>query len=267
VLNHQEETAMLGAIVGDVIGSVHEAEGTKTKLFPLFTEWSQFTDDTVLTVAVAEALLTGRGYVEFFHQYFEDYPLAGYGVKFIEWAGYKQTEPYNSWGNGSAMRVSPVGYARDTLADVLAEAERTAAVTHSHPEGIRGAKAVAGAVFLARTGKSKDDIRAFVTGGEIGYTLPESLDDIRPEYRFHVSCQKSVPEAIQAFLEATDFEDALRNAISLGGDADTQACIAGAIAEPFFGGVPGLIAEPVWAKLDDRLTDITRSFRARFGIG
>lgn len=257
---------MLGAIAGDVIGSVHEGEGTKTKQFPLFTEWSKPTDDTVLTVAVAEGLLTGRGYVELLHEYFADYPLAGYGGTFIRWAGTKQTEPYNSWGNGSAMRVSPVAYAFDTLPEVLAEAERSAAVTHNHPEGIRGAKAVAGAVFLARTGKSKDDIRAFVTGGEIGYTLPASLDELRPVYTFDVSCQGSVPEAIQAFLEATDFEDAVRNAISLGGDADTQACIAGAIAEPFFGGVPPHIAGPVWESLDDRLTGFTQSFRAQFGI-
>ena len=164
------------------------------------------------------------------------------------------------------MRVSPVAYAFDTLADVLAEAERSAAVTHNHPEGIRGAKAVAGAVFLARTGQSKDAIRTFVTGSEIGYTLPASLDELRPDYRFDVSCQGSVPESIQAFLEATDFEDAVRNAISLGGDADTQACIAGAIAEPFFGGVPKHIAGPVWEKLDDRLLGVTEAFRARFGI-
>lgn len=256
---------MLGAIAGDVIGSVHEGSGTKTKLFPLFTEWSKPTDDTVLTVAVAEGLLTGRGYVELFHEYFADYPLAGFGGTFIKWAGYKKTEPYNSWGNGSAMRVSPVGYAFDTLAEVLAEAERSAAVTHDHPEGIRGAKAVAGAVFLARTGKSKDDIRAFVTG-EIGYALPESLDAIRADYDFDVSCQGSVPESIQAFLEATDFEDAVRNAISLGGDADTQACIAGAIAEPFFGGVPAAIAEPVLDRLDDRLRGFTEAFRAQYGL-
>lgn len=256
---------MLGAIAGDVIGSVYEGEGRKTKDFPLFTEWSKPTDDTVLTVAIAEGLLTGRGYVELLHEYFLDYPLAGYGGTFIKWAGTKQTEPYNSWGNGSAMRVSPVAYAFDTLAEVLAEAERSAAVTHNHPEGIRGAKAVAGAVFLARTGKSKGDIRAFVIG-EIGYTLPASLDEWRPNYRFDVSCQGSVPEAIQAFLEATDFEDAVRNAISLGGDADTQACIAGAIAEPFFGGVPPHIAGPVWESLDDRLRGFTEAFRARFGI-
>ena len=256
---------MLGAIAGDVIGSVHEGEGTRTKDFPLFHEHCAFTDDTVLTVAIAEALLTGRGYVELFHEYFEDYPLAGYGGNFILWAGQKRTEPYNSWGNGSAMRVSPVGYAFDTLAEVLEEAARSAAVTHNHLEGILGAKAVAGAVFLARTGKSKDDIRDFVTDA-IGYTLPESLDDIREDYRFDVSCQGSVPEAIQAFLEATDFEDAIRNAVSLGGDADTQACIAGAIAEPFFGGVPDEIAESVWELLDERLQDITQSFRDRFEI-
>jgi ADP-ribosylglycohydrolase len=256
---------MLGAIAGDVIGSVHEGEGTKTKDFPLFHEYSEFTDDTVLTVAVAEALLTGRGYVELFHDYFADYPLAGYGGTFIKWAGTRQTEPYNSWGNGSAMRVSPVGYAFDTLEEVLEEAERSAAVTHDHPEGILGAKAVAGAVFLARTGKSKDDIRDFVTD-VIGYTLPESIDAIRDDYRFDVSCQGSVPESIQAFLEADDFEDAIRNAISLGGDADTQACVAGAIAEAFFGGVPEEIADEVWERLDDRLQEITEAFRDRFEI-
>lgn len=255
---------MLGGIAGDVIGSVHEGEGTKTKDFPLFTEWSKPTDDTVLTVAVAEGLLTGRGYIDLFHEYFADYPLAGYGGTFIRWAGTRQTEPYHSWGNGSAMRASPVAYAFDTLAEVLAEAERSAAVTHDHPEGIRGAKAVAGAVFLARTGKSKADIRAFVTGEPIGYALPPSLDELRPKYKFDVSCQGSVPEAIQAFLEATDFEDAVRNAISLGGDADTQACVAGAIAEPFFGGVPAHIAGPVWEALDDRLRGVTEAFRARW---
>lgn len=256
---------MLGAIAGDVIGSVHEGSGTKIKQFPLFTEWSKPTDDTVLTVAIAEGLLTGRGYVELLHEYFLDYPLAGYGGTFIKWAGTKQTEPYNSWGNGSAMRVSPVAYAFGTLAEVLVEAERSAAVTHNHPEGIRGAKAVAGSVFLARTGNSKADIRAFVAGGDIGYTLPASLDELRPKYTFDVSCQGSVPESIQAFLEATDFEDAVRNAISLGGDADTQACIAGAIAEPFFGGVPPHIAGPVWESLDDKLRVVTEEFRARFG--
>src|SRR5262245_1638426 len=256
---------MLGAIAGDVIGSVHEGSGTKTKEFPLFTPDSRFTDDTVLTVAVADCLLHGRDYVDGLHEYFHAYPAAGYGGTFFLWAGHRRRQPYQSWGNGSAMRVSPVAYAATTLEEVLAEARRSAAVTHDHEQGVRGAQAAAAAVFLARTGAGKDEIRRY-TEEQFGYFLDERLDDIRPTYHFDVSCQGSVPQSILAFLESDGFEDAVRNAISLGGDADTMACIAGAIAEPFYGGVPPHIAGPALALLDDRLRGVVREFRERFGV-
>lgn len=257
---------MLGAIAGDIIGSVHEASGTKAKRFPLFDPDSRFTDDTVLTVAVADVLLDGGDFASAFHDYFRAYPAAGYGGTFLSWALNRRTEPYNSWGNGSAMRVSPVAYAAPTLDAVLDLARRSAEVTHDHPEGIRGAQATAAAVFLARTGGSKDDIRRQV-GALSGYDLTGSVDSIRPGYQFDVSCQGSVPQSIIAFLDSTDFEDAIRNAVSLGGDADTMACIAGAIAEPFYGGVPDAIADEVLARLDERLRAVVARFRTRFAAG
>jgi ADP-ribosylglycohydrolase len=256
---------MLGAIAGDVIGSVHEGAGTKTKDFPLFTPESRFTDDTVLTVAVADCLLHAKDYVDAFHDYFDAYPAAGFGGAFFWWASSRRREPYQSWGNGSAMRVSPVAYAGATLEDVLAEAGRSARVTHDHEQGVRGAQATAAAVFLARTGSSKEDIRRY-TEEQFGYYLDERLDDIRPTYHFDVSCQGSVPQSILAFLESTSFEDAVRNAISLGGDADTMACIAGAIAEAFYGGVPPAITERVLTTLDGRLRPTVEEFRGRFCI-
>lgn len=254
---------MLGAIAGDVIGSVHEVARTKTKDFPLFTPESRFTDDTVLTAAVAECLLRRREYVEAFHDYFDTYPTAGYGGTFFWWASSRRREPYSSWGNGSAMRVSPIAYVATTLEEVLQEAERCAVVTHNHEQGIRGAQATAAAVFLARKGGSKEQIRRY-TEERFGYFLDESLEQIRPTYTFDVSCQGSVPQSILAFLESSGFEDAIRNAISLGRDADTMACIAGAIAEAYYGGVPDEIAVPVLARLDDRLRSVIREFRTHF---
>jgi len=190
---------MLGAIAGDVIGSVHERSCTKTKDFPLFAPECRFTDDTVLTVAVADCLLHGRDYVDAFHDYFHAYPDAGFGGGFLRWAGASLREPYQSFGNGSAMRVSPVAYAATTLNAVLAEAERSAAVSHNHLHGIRGAQATAAAVFLARTGATKDEIRRYIET-QFDYFLDETLDDIRPTYQFDVSCQGSVPQSILAFL-------------------------------------------------------------------
>jgi ADP-ribosylglycohydrolase len=187
-----EATNMLGAIAGDVIGSVHESAGLKSKDFDLFTRHNRFTDDTVLTVAVADCLLNNGDYIDKFHEYFEAYPEAGFGGRFLFWAGAKMREPYNSWGNGSAMRVSPVAYAFDNLDDVLKEAKRSAEVTHNHELGIAGAQAVAAAVFLARTGKSKEHIRQFIEE-EFDYSLTETLDEIRPAYQFDISCQGSVP--------------------------------------------------------------------------
>lgn len=252
---------MIGAIAGDVIGSVHEGAGTKTTEFELFDPRCTFTDDTVLTVAVAHALLEARDYVDVFHDYFARYPRAGYGAAFAGWAARRQRQPYGSWGNGSAMRVSPIAYCFDRLEDVLAEAQRSAEVTHDHVEGIRGAQATAAAVFLARRGAGKDEIRAEITR-RFAYSLSETLDEIRPRYRFDVSCQGSVPQALIAFLESTGYEDALRNAISLGGDADTMACIAGAVAEAHYGGVPPEIGDFALVTLDDHLRSIVRRFAA-----
>ena len=254
---------MLGAIVGDVIGSVHEVARTKTKDFPLFTAESRFTDDTVMTAAVADCLLHCRGYVDAFHDYFHAYPDAGYGKTFWMWATARRRDPYQSYGNGSAMRVSPVAYAHSTLDEVLAEAKRSAEVTHDHPEGVRGAQAVAAAIFMARTGGTKQQIREFITT-RFDYYLDETVDEIRPTYPFDASCQRSVPQSIIAFLDSTGFEDAIRNAISLGGDADTMACIAGAIAEPHYGGVPPVLADAALARLDDRLRGVLVAFRVRF---
>jgi ADP-ribosylglycohydrolase len=255
---------MLGAIAGDIIGSVFEHNPVKsTHWFPLFMFGRRFTDDTVLTVAVADCLLSGKDYEGRFEHYYYQYPNAGYGAGFHDWARAHKHEPYNSWGNGSAMRVSPVGWAFDNLKDVLAEAKRSADVTHNHPEGVKGAQAVAAAIFLARTGTTKEEIRKYITE-TFGYNLGRTLDEIRPKYSFDVSCQGSVPEALISFFESTDFESAVRNAISLGGDADTMACIAGAVAEAFYKGVPSEIADKTFEILDPQLADVVRAFRAKF---
>lgn len=255
---------MIGAIAGDVIGSVHERAGTKSKAFPLFGEHCRFTDDTVLTLAVAHKLLKGGDYVDAFHEFFHAYPRAGYGGTFRRWAGCRLREPYNSWGNGSAMRVSPIGFAFDTLDEVMTQARASAEVTHNHSEGIRGAQATAVAILLARMGREKADIKRHIET-EFNYPLGERLDDIREAYAFDVSCQGSVPQSIVAFLESESYEDAIRNAISLGGDADTMACIAGGIAEAFYGSVPDEISARVFDLLDTRLRHIAFEFTHKFG--
>ncbi|HEM4765467.1 TPA: ADP-ribosylglycohydrolase family protein [Streptococcus suis] len=232
---------MFGAIVGDVIGSRFEGRDIKSKDFDLFHPNCRFTDDSVMTAAVAASFLglnepfddLEEALVLNMKDFGKLYPRAGYGPQFKKWIESKDSEPYNSFGNGSAMRVSACGHVGKSLEETLDLAERVAFVTHNHPEGIKGAQAVAGAIFLARTGKSKEEIRQFVTDNF--YNLDFTLDAIRPSYQFDSSCQGSVPQAIVAFLEAEDFEDAIRNAVSLGGDSDTLAAIAGSIAEPFFG--------------------------------
>lgn len=254
---------MIGAIAGDIIGSVHEGVGTKTKEFPLFDEYCRFTDDTVLTIAVASHLLHGGDYVDLFHEYFHAYPQAGYGGNFIRWARYRNREPYNSWGNGSAMRVSAIGFACGSIDEVMAQARKSAEVTHNHAEGIRGAQATAIAIYLARMGQNKHDIKAHIES-EFGYQLSDHLDDIRDAYSFDVSCQGSVPQSIIAFLESDGYEDAVRNAISLGGDADTMACIAGGIAEAFYGGVPEDIRKQALGSLDERLQSVVAEFVAKY---
>ena len=253
---------MIGAIAGDVIGSVHEYIGTKTKDFPLFDPKCFFTDDSVLTIALADALLHELDYTVMLKRYYRRYPDAGYGLMFHDFAMSNSSEPYCSYGNGSAMRVSPAAWVAESLDEALILAERSAVVTHNHPEGIRGAQATAAAIFLARTGHGKEDIRRFVEAA-FGYDLQRTLAEIRPTYEFNESCQETVPEAIAAFLEAGDFEDAIRNAISLGGDADTLACITGSIAEPYFGGVPPDIRESVLLRLDDDLLAVVTEFEQR----
>jgi ADP-ribosylglycohydrolase len=255
---------MLGAIAGDIIGSVYEARPIKTTNFRLFHPLCRFTDDTVLTVALADSLMHGAPFVGLLKQYYRAYPHAGYGGSFRQWAQSGDSRPYYSWGNGSAMRVSPVGFACVTLDDVLRQAKQSAEVTHDHPEGIKGAQAIASSVFLARTGQSKDQIKSYVER-TFGYNLDKSLDEIRPTYEFLVSCQKSVPPAIRAFLESDNFEDAVRKAVSLGGDSDTLACMAGGIAQAFFGGVPPAITNRVYELLDDQLSMMTRKFTESFG--
>ncbi|HMV84256.1 MAG TPA: ADP-ribosylglycohydrolase family protein [Blastocatellia bacterium] len=250
---------MIGAIVGDIIGSVYEWDNIGTKQFELFHPDCLFTDDSVLTIALAEAILTRQDYVVLMKSYYRRYPDAGYGGMFHYWAQSADSRPYNSWGNGAAMRISPVGFAFDTLDEVLAKAEHYTAITHNHPEGIKGAQTTAAAIFLARTGSTKAEIKDYVTTN-FGYDLSKTLDEIRPTYTFNESCQGTVPQAITAFLESVDFEDAIRNAISLGGDSDTLACITGGIAEAFYGGVPDFIANQAMALLDDDLRRVTTAF-------
>jgi ADP-ribosylglycohydrolase len=254
---------MLGAIAGDIIGSVYEHERIKTTEFPLFRPSSRFTDDTVLTVAVADCLLHKKNYAIVFEDYYYRYPSAGFGSGFHSWASSFKHEPYNSWGNGAAMRVSPIGFAFDNLEQVLDEAKRSAEVTHNHPEGIKGAQATAGVIFLARNGSTKAEIKRFVENS-FDYRLDKTLDEIRPTYSFDISCQGTVPQAITAFLESDDFEDAIRKAISLGGDSDTLACITGGIGEAFYKNIPDFIIQQVFQILDAQLVGTAQQFVAKF---
>lgn len=251
---------MLGAIAGDIIGSAYEFHPWRGEWqdFPLFPQKAAFTDDTVMTFALAKTIRDGeegKGFgealIDNFHAYGRAYPKAGYGGKFYVWLREKNREPYNSYGNGSAMRVSPAGWACNTLEETEQLAAASAAVTHNHPEGIKGAQAVAGSIFLARTGALKDDIRQYVSG-KYGYDLSRSLAEIKPGYTFNETCQGSVPEAIQAFLESGNYEEAVRKAVWLAGDADTQAAIAGSIAEAMYG-IPDAISKAALQRLDDRL--------------
>ena len=256
---------MLGAIAGDIIGSVYEAYPVKTRTFDLFSRASRFTDDTVLTVAIADAILNKEDYGKTLQGYGRKYPDAGYGFLFYNWLFSENREPYNSWGNGSAMRVSPVGFAFDSIDDVLAEAEKTAEVTHNHPHGIAGARAIVLSVFLARNGHSKAEIKTQVSN-RFGYDLDRSIAEIRPSYGFDVTCRGSVPEAIIAFLESGNFEDAIRLAVSLGGDSDTLACMAGAVAQAYYHDIPEGIVSNVYARLPAEFVAVIEAFNGKFKI-
>ena len=259
---------MYGALLGDMIGAPYEFDrGNKSKEFPLFCENSRFTDDSVMTIAVAEALLDGRfldddsiraALIKSMRKWGKKYPDAGYGRKFLCWLREKDPKPYGSCGNGSAMRVSAAGWLFDTLEETREKARLTAEVTHDHPEGIKGAEAASSAIFLARTGRSKEELRDYIVQ-EFGYDLSRTCDQIRPSYYHNESCQKTVPEAITAFLEGTDFEDVIRTAVSLGGDCDTLTCIAGSIAEAFYG-VPAILKAECKRRLPEDMAYILGRF-------
>ena len=262
---------MVGAILGDIVGSIYEFDNIKTKEFELFDKECFFTDDSVMTVAVAEALMQTpcvnesnveefkENLVDVMHEIGIEYPDCGYGGHFLMWIICGKKEPYNSYGNGSAMRVSPVGWYAKTLEEAEFIAKATAEVTHNHPEGIKGAVSTAGAIFLARTGASMNEIKEYIAKH---YIIDFTLDDIRPHYEFDVTCQGTVPQAMQAFFESTSFEDAIRNAISIGGDSDTLATITGAVAEGYYGSDEDL-KETALSYLDDRLLNITERFLAK----
>lgn len=254
---------LLGALAGDVIGSRYEWHPIKTTDFQLLHDDCFFTDDSVLTVAVANGLLQGGRYAEEIWDFGNRYPGRGFGNNFMRWLSGPKKEPYNSYGNGSALRVSPVAWAYDTVEAILEGAYQSAVVTHDHPEGIKGAQSVALAVFMARQKESKDAIRKEIMD-RFHYDLNRSLAEIRPEYTFDVTCQGSVPEAIIAFLESEDFEGAVRNAISLGGDADTQAAIAGSIAEAYYDGVSEEISTFVKKVVPEEFWQIILEFNDKY---
>lgn len=254
---------MIGAIIGDIVGSVYEWQRIKHTEFPLFGAGADFTDDTVMTAATARALMDDGDFARWYRHFGKRYPGRGYGGMFGQWLETERMGAYNSWGNGSAMRVSPVGFACGTVEQVLAQARQSAEVTHDHPEGIKGAQATALAIFLARTGSGKEEIRKQISK-RFGYDLNRTVQDIRPAYTFNESCQETVPEAIVAFLDSTDFESAIRLAVSLGGDSDTLACIAGGIAQAYYKDIPTAIMEEALQRLPGELMDIIGEFELRF---
>jgi ADP-ribosylglycohydrolase len=259
----KKNSFILGAIIGDCIGSVFEFHNLKSTDFHLFDKKTTFSDDSVLTLASMHSILNGTSYTTAYQTFGRNYPNRGYGGNFLYWIYLDNPAPYLSFGNGAAMRVSPVGWAYNNLDKVLLEAERSAKVSHNHPEGIKGAQATASAVFLARTGKSKAEIKEFIEGF-FGYDLSRTIDSIRPGYCFDVTCQGSVPEAIISFLESIDFESTIRLAISLGGDSDTIACIAGSIAEAYYKEIPEFIIENTLKLLPQELIALVQEFSNKY---
>ena len=268
---------MYGALLGDMIGAPYEFDrGGKTKEFPLFSERTEYTDDSVMTLAVAEALLDAREQgtendeaavkellIRSMKKWGRKYPDAGYGGRFYRWLNSSNRSPYGSYGNGSAMRVSAAGWLYDNLETTRKVAAWTAEVTHNHPEGVKGAQATASAVYMARQHLPKEDIREYIVR-EFGYDLSRTCDEIRPGYHHVESCQKTVPEAITAFLEGISFEDVIRTAVSLGGDCDTLTCIAGSIAEAYYGVPIGMMAE-CQSRLEENMREVLERFDKAVG--
>ena len=258
---------MIGAILGDIVGSPYEFHNIKKENFPLIQQKSRYTDDTVMTLAVARSLMDGYGktdeeiteiLITNMKKYGRMFPDAGYGGMFYKWLMTEETKPYNSFGNGSAMRVSSVGWLYPTMEETLHMAALTAGVTHNHPEGIKGAQAIAAAIYLARTGADKEEIMDYVRRNFM-YNLDFTMDEIRPGYHFDVTCQGSVPQAIRAFYEGSDYESTLRKAVSIGGDSDTISCMAGGIAEAYYG-MPEVLKEACLDILPKELRRIVVQF-------
>jgi ADP-ribosylglycohydrolase len=259
---------MIGAIIGDYVGSAYEFANTKDYNFPLITPDSDITDDSIMTIAIADAILQGKPYAELMRYWGNKYPnpKGSYGGNFGTWLRNFDTQPYYSFGNGSAMRVSPIGWAFDTLEETQREAQRSAQCTHNHPEGIKGAMAVASAIFLVRNGESKEYLKKYIEK-EFYYNLNHKLADIRPSYKFYESCMQTVPEAITCYLESTGFEDAIRLAVSLGGDSDTLACIAGSIAEAEVScAIPIPLMEAAINTLPDEIKYIIGKFYTKYRL-
>ena len=260
---------MIGSIIGDIVGSIYEFHNIKTKDFEFFNSRGSYTDDSILTLATADWILNGGDIAHYYSRYAIDYPLpmGGYGSMFMEWVDCtrwdKKFYPYNSCGNGSAMRVGPVGWAYDNEKEVLAKAKESAECTHNHPEGIKGAQATALCIFMARNGASKEDIRQEIEK-TFQYNLHFTCDEIRPIYRWGATCQDSVPQAIVSFLDGNDFEDSIKNAISIGGDSDTIGCITGSIAEAFFG-VPVELRERAMSYLPKGFKAVISEFENKYG--
>ena len=263
---------MYGAILGDMVGAPYEFDrGNKSKDFKMFNPDVHYTDDSVMTFAIADAILkagTGadeqtmkKNFVECMQRWGNKYPYAGYGGRFAGWLRSNDPQPYNSWGNGSAMRVSPVGWLFDSIERTREVARWSAEVTHNHPEGVKGAEATAAAIFMARNGAGKAEIKDYVIKN-FGYDLSRTCDEIRPGYYHVESCMETVPEAITAFLEGNDFEDAVRTAVSLGGDCDTLTCITGSIAEAFFG-FPAEMVQEVESRLKEDMLRVLRRFKEK----
>ena len=254
--------ALMGAICGDIMGSPYEYWRARTKKYDFnpFPPRARFTDDTVMSIAVADWIMHGGDLSKVMQKWGRKYPDAGFGGMFRQWLGEENPEPYNSFGNGSAMRVSPVGCAYDTLEETLLKAKESAEVSHNHPEGIKGAQATAASIFLARIGSNKEEIKKYVSEN-FGYDLNRTCDEIRPKYKFDSTCQGSVPESIICFLESKDYEDCVRLAVSMGGDSDTMGAIAGSIAAAFYGVIPETILEKCCSKLPEDVKEIIEKFR------
>lgn len=266
---------MIGAIIGDVVGSIYEFDNLRSKTFPLFKRESTYTDDTIMSIAVAEFIISDNlpsqaRLVGQLHDWFKKYPDESYGARFTTWMqsferiNYTDFKPYNSFGNGAAMRISAIGDYSRTISEAMSKADFVTNVSHNHPEGVKGAQATASLIVMARTEKDKSKLREFVES-EFGYNLNNSVDFLRANYKYNETCQATVPEAIICFLESVDFEDAIRNAISIGGDSDTLACITGSIAEAYYQSIPKEILKQTIDRLPADVLLVVKKFYREIG--